>query len=119
MLELNQIDPKVLGQRIAEARKARGVTQEDAAKHLECSRPILIAIEKGTRPLKAQEIVKLASFFGRSVHELVRPGEPLVDIQPHLRAMPGERRWKARNVISNFRGLEQFTWSLCSALSGS
>ena len=42
--------PKVLGQRIAEARKARGVTQEDAAKHLECSRPILIAMEKGTRP---------------------------------------------------------------------
>ena len=50
MVEVNQIDPKLLGQRLAEARKARGVTQEDAAKHLECSRPILIAIEKGTRP---------------------------------------------------------------------
>jgi len=34
MFELSQIDPKVLGQRMAEARKARGVTQEDAARHL-------------------------------------------------------------------------------------
>ncbi|MHB1038165.1 MAG: ImmA/IrrE family metallo-endopeptidase [Pirellulales bacterium] len=89
MTELNPIDSKLLGQRLAEARKARGVTQEEASKHLECSRPILIAIEKGTRPPKAEELLKLASLYGRSVHELVRPGEPLVDLQPHLRAVAG------------------------------
>lgn len=89
MTDMHQIDPRLLGQRLAETRKARGVTQEDAAKHLECSRPILIAIEKGTRPPKAQELVKLASLYGRSVHELLRPGEPLVDLQPHLRAVAG------------------------------
>ena len=108
MLELNQIDPKVLGQRIAEARKARGVTQEDAAKHLECSRPILIAIEKGTRPLKAQEIVKLASFFGRSVHELLRPGEPLVDIQPHLRAVAGRTKVENPELDQAIAELQRF-----------
>ena len=31
-------------------------------------------------------ITKLASFLGRKVHELVRPTEPVVDLQPHLRA---------------------------------
>jgi Zn-dependent peptidase ImmA (M78 family)/DNA-binding XRE family transcriptional regulator len=117
MAELNQIDPKLLGQRLAEARKARGVTQEDAAKHLECSRPILIAIEKGTRPAKPEELVKLASLYGRSVHELLRPGEPLVDLQPHLRAVAGRTEaddpelaqaiWELQRFVEDYRQLEQ------------
>ena len=39
MLDIENLDPKALGQRLADARKARGVTQEDAAKHIGCSRP--------------------------------------------------------------------------------
>src|SRR4051812_11149494 len=76
------IDPRVLGQRISEARKARGKTQEEVAEFLGYSRPTYIAIEKGERPAKPDEIVKLASFFGRKVNELVRPGEPVTDLQP-------------------------------------
>jgi Zn-dependent peptidase ImmA (M78 family)/DNA-binding XRE family transcriptional regulator len=80
------LDPRILGQRIAEARKARGKTQEEVADFLGCSRPTYIAIEKGDRLAKSEEIVKLAAFLGRKVHELVRPSEPVVDLQPHLRA---------------------------------
>lgn len=87
MLQLETSDPRILGQRLAEARKARGITQEDVANYLSCSRPTYIAIEKGERPAKAEEIVKLAAYFGRRVSELVRPGEPVVDFQPHLRAV--------------------------------
>ena len=87
MPQLETIDPRILGQRIAEARKARGKTQEEVADFLECSRPTYIAIEKGDRPAKSDEIIKLASFLGRKVHELVRPTEPVVDLQPHLRAV--------------------------------
>ncbi len=108
VLELHQIDPKVLGQRISAARKARGVTQEDAAKHLECSRPILIAIEKGTRPLKAHELVKLASLLGRPVNELLRPGEPLVDIQPHLRTVAGRSKAVNPELDQAISQLQQF-----------
>ena len=43
------IDPRVLGQRISEARKARGKTQEEVAEFLDYSRPTYIAIEKGER----------------------------------------------------------------------
>jgi Zn-dependent peptidase ImmA (M78 family)/DNA-binding XRE family transcriptional regulator len=82
-----EVDPRVLGQRLAEARKARGITQEDVADYLGCSRPTFIAVEKGQREAKLEEIVKLASYFGRRVSELVRPGEQLVDFQPHLRAV--------------------------------
>lgn len=81
------IDPHLLGRRIADARKARGKTQEEVATFLACSRPTYIAIEKGERPVKSEEIVKLAAFLGRTVHDLVRPGEPVVDLQPHLRAV--------------------------------
>jgi Zn-dependent peptidase ImmA (M78 family)/DNA-binding XRE family transcriptional regulator len=83
---LPTIDPRLLGQRIAEARKARGKTQEEVADFLACSRPTYIAIEKGERAAKSEEIIKLATFLGRKVHELVRPTEPVVDLQPHLRA---------------------------------
>lgn len=85
MFSLESIDPRILGQRIAEARKARGVTQEDVSEFLNCSRPTYIGIEKGERPAKPEEIVKLAAYFGRKVSELVRPGEPVIDFQPHLR----------------------------------
>jgi Zn-dependent peptidase ImmA (M78 family)/DNA-binding XRE family transcriptional regulator len=81
------IDPRVLGQRIAEARKARGKTQEEMADFLACSRPTYIAIEKGDRAAKSDEIIKLGAFLGRKVHELVRPTEPVVDLQAHLRAV--------------------------------
>jgi Zn-dependent peptidase ImmA (M78 family)/DNA-binding XRE family transcriptional regulator len=86
MMQSPSLDPRIVGQRIAEARKARGKTQEEVADFLGCSRPTYIAIEKGDRLAKSEEIIKLASFLGRKIHELVRPTEPVVDLQPHLRA---------------------------------
>jgi Zn-dependent peptidase ImmA (M78 family)/DNA-binding XRE family transcriptional regulator len=87
MPQTDTLDPRIVGRRIAEARKARGKTQEEVADFLGCSRPTYIAVEKGDRPAKSEEIIKLASFFGRSVNELVRPTEPVIDLQPHLRAV--------------------------------
>jgi Zn-dependent peptidase ImmA (M78 family)/DNA-binding XRE family transcriptional regulator len=86
MPQPDALDPRIVGQRISEARKARGKTQEEVADFLGCSRPTYIAIEKGDRLAKPEEVVKLASYFGRTVNELVRPTEPVVDLQPHLRA---------------------------------
>ncbi len=86
MPNIPSIDPEHLGKRLTEARRARGMTQQDAADHLKCSRPTLIGIEKGTRAAKPGEIVALAALYGRTIHELVRPGEPVASLQPHLRA---------------------------------
>lgn len=80
------VDPRVLGQRIVEARKARGLTQEDVAKFLGCSRPTYIAIEKGDRPIRSEELVRLSEYLGRTVNELVRPGRAVSEFKPHLRA---------------------------------
>ena len=58
MQSLEEIDPRTLGLRITQARKARGKTQEEVASHLGLSRPTYIAIEKGDRELQPEEIKK-------------------------------------------------------------
>lgn len=78
--------PRTIGQRLAEARKARAITQEDAAKAIGVSRPTFIAMEKGERAAKPDEIVKLAALYGQPVSHFVRVMEPLTDFQPHFRA---------------------------------
>jgi Zn-dependent peptidase ImmA (M78 family)/DNA-binding XRE family transcriptional regulator len=108
MLRLEQIDPKILGQRLMDARKERGITQEDAAKYLDCSRPTMIAIEKGTRAPKVEEIIKLASFYGRQVHEIVREGVPLADLRPHLRAIAQQTKMDDPEIERGISELQKF-----------
>lgn len=78
--------PRIIGQRLAEARKARSIKQEDAAELIGVSRPTFIAMEKGQRAAKPAEIIKLAALYGHPVSHFVRTMEPLTDFQPHFRA---------------------------------
>ncbi len=109
----SEIDPRVLGRRITEARKARGTTQEEAAGWLGCSRPTYIAIEKGDRAAQPDEIIKLAAFLGRKVSELVRPDEPATDLQLHLRAVADKMKGREaaqgalHAAIDEFQGLAE------------
>ena len=98
----------LLGQRLAAARNARDITQKSAADALGCSRPTLIAIEKGTRRAKPEEIVTLARLYGRSVHELVRPGEPMADLQPHLRAVAQRMEADDGQLTAAIASLQRF-----------
>ena len=108
MADMADLDPRIMAQRLTEARKACGKTQEESAQVLGCSRPTFIAIEKGGRPPKAEEIVKLAAFYGRSVHELVRPGTPIVALEPHLRAAIDPSRGHASEVGDAAKVLARF-----------
>ena len=108
MLGLENLDPKILGQRLTDARKSRGVTQENAAKHIGCSRPTFIAIEKGTRLPKSEEIVNLASLYGRKVSDIVRPGEPVGDLQPHLRAVAQQMNAEDEGIAEAIAALQKF-----------
>ena len=55
----------------------------------------------------------MASFFGRKVNDLVRPGEPVMDFQPHLRAVvdkmkSGDQSQSALNAaIDQFQALAE------------
>jgi Zn-dependent peptidase ImmA (M78 family)/DNA-binding XRE family transcriptional regulator len=77
---------EVLASRLRAAREASGLTQAQAAGELGVSRPLLIAIEKGTREASPEEIVKLAAIYGKPASELLRPSPPPVAIGTRFRA---------------------------------
>ncbi len=85
-MKYEAIDSGVIGQRLVDARKQAGITQQQATDHLGCSRPTLIAMEKGKRRPSPTELTRLAELYQRSIHEFVRSGAAAEAIQPHLRA---------------------------------
>jgi len=119
MHEVSEAHTRVIAARLLEARKASGLTQQEAAERLGVSRPTLIAIEKGTRAIKPDEVVKLAALYARAVNELVRPGAEPQPIEPHLRAslrtdMDSEMQTaigQLQAFADDYRALEQLTGS--------
>ena len=76
-------------QRLREARKTRGFTQEEAARSVNMSRTTLVAIEKGDRAVRPAELIDLAALYGRSINELLRPSPVSSDLVAQFRASPG------------------------------
>ena len=83
---LESVDPRALGRRLQEARKSRGLTQQDAADALSVARTTITALEKGDRRARAEELVRLAGIYGRKVNDLVGPREPVPDFAVQFRA---------------------------------
>jgi Zn-dependent peptidase ImmA (M78 family)/DNA-binding XRE family transcriptional regulator len=77
---------EALALRLRAARESRGLTQAQAASELGVSRPLLIAIEKGTREVGHEELVRLAEIYGKPVSELLRPSPPPLAIGARFRA---------------------------------
>jgi Zn-dependent peptidase ImmA (M78 family)/DNA-binding XRE family transcriptional regulator len=75
-----------VAQRLRSARESSGLTQAQAAAELGVSRPLLIAIEKGTREPGPGELFTLARIYGKTVSELLRPTPPPVAIGTRFRA---------------------------------
>ncbi len=69
---LETIDMRELGKELQQARTKRGLTQEGAATIIDVARTTIIAIEKGDRRIKAEELIKLAHAYGRQVSDFVR-----------------------------------------------
>lgn len=78
-----------LGSRLREARRARGISQVEAAAGLGISRPTLIAVEQGRRQPTTGELVDMARIYGRQVHELVRESQPVEALSVRFRLDPG------------------------------
>ena len=65
------LDPHVLGQRLQEARRAAGLTQEAVAAPMDMARTTVVAIEKGERRLTPEELIRFAKAYGRQVSDFV------------------------------------------------
>ena len=66
-----QLSQKELGQRIAEYRKAKGLTQGDLAKNIGMSRSSLTQIESGNRSIDVFELQKIAMVLGFSLDQFL------------------------------------------------
>ena len=109
IMTTDSTSPRIIGQRLAEARKACSIKQEDAADVIGVSRPTFIALEKGEREAKPAEIIKLAALYGRPVSHFVRTLEPLTDFQPHFRmAMDKVKPADAAQLNEAIRDFKEF-----------
>jgi Zn-dependent peptidase ImmA (M78 family)/DNA-binding XRE family transcriptional regulator len=86
-MSYESINVRVLAERLVAARKSAKVTQETAADFLQISRPTFIAIEKATRRLRPDELVKLAQLYKTPVSKLVRNDSAPLVARPHLRSV--------------------------------
>jgi Zn-dependent peptidase ImmA (M78 family)/DNA-binding XRE family transcriptional regulator len=84
---LDSIDPRRLGDLLQQARKKMGMTQADAARVINAARTTLVAIEKGERRLKPNELIQLARAYGRSVSDFVRPAPAIEPFEVQFRAV--------------------------------
>lgn len=82
---LEELDPRVLGRSLQQARNARDLTQEQAATEIGLARTTLVAIEKGERRVKPTELIKLAKLYGRSVSSFVGRTAIEEDLVPQFR----------------------------------
>ena len=83
---LENIDPKVLGERLRSARKAAGFTQDAAAENLGYARTTVVAIEKGDRKVNAGEIIRFARLYGKEVSDLVNVRKNYQPLVPQFRS---------------------------------
>lgn len=84
-LDIGDIEPGLLGKKLQEARKARGLTQQDVAEALSVARTTVTAMEKGERRVQPDDIIHMAALYGRSVNNLVGGKEPIADFGVQFR----------------------------------
>lgn len=102
-MNTNGIDPYELGARLQEARRARGLTQEDVADRLGVARTTITAMEKGTRRIRPDEIIRLAELYGRSVNEFLRSRPRTPDFAVQFRAVVREDGADVFQAVEGFK----------------
>jgi Zn-dependent peptidase ImmA (M78 family)/DNA-binding XRE family transcriptional regulator len=83
------VNPDVLGERLRRARSNANLTQDNAAGQLEIARTTLVAIERGQRRVKPEELIAFARLYGISVGRLTAPNAIHVDLSAKFRRVEG------------------------------
>lgn len=73
---LNSLDPKIIGERLRSARLAVGLNQETAASQIGVARTTLVAIEKGQRSVRDEELVNLSKLYQVPTSSLLKESKP-------------------------------------------
>ena len=104
---VHAVDPKVLGRRLQEARRARGLTQQEVAESLELARTTVTAVEKGERRIRPDELISLAELYGRPVSSFVGSRAPSASFAVQFRTSVNRiGSLEAQQALS--RGVQEF-----------
>jgi len=114
---LDKIDLRQLGERLQQARKKSGMTQADAAQIIDAARTTIVAIEKGERRLKPNELIKLARAYGQAVSNFVRQSPIIEPFEVQFRAAYRRSEteeaqinpaiWRLEELCQNYLELEK------------
>ena len=86
-MSIDALNSVEVGERLRVAREAAGITQAAAATDINVARTTLIAIEKGQRRVRIDELKKLARLYAISVNALLRRESVHVDLVPRFRSL--------------------------------
>jgi len=103
---LDRIDSIQLGERLRTARTGAGLTQQDAAEKLGMARTTLIALEKGQRRVRSEELRNFAELYGSSVNALLRAQSVSVSLVPRFRSIAPEENdaAEAASLLNDLAG---------------
>ncbi len=87
MSPLEETIPAETGERLRIAREGAKITQADAASAIGVARTTIVAIEKGERRVRMNELQQLAKLYGTSINALLRRESVHVDLTPRFRKL--------------------------------
>lgn len=86
-MSLEKLNSIEIGERLRIARETADITQADAATDIDVARTTLVAIEKGQRRIRIDELKGLARLYGMSINALLRRESVHVDLVPRFRKL--------------------------------
>lgn len=86
-MALEELPAPNVGARLRVARETAGLTQADAASSIDVARTTLVAIEKGQRRIRKDELQRLARRYQTSVNALLRHESVSTDLVPRFRKL--------------------------------
>src|SRR5712692_1412301 len=92
---MSKLAPAELGERLRGARSGANLTQDAAAASLGMARTTLVAIEKGQRSVRPEELLAFAHLYGVSAGKLTSPDAIHVDLSAKFRRAEGKEASKA------------------------
>ncbi len=107
MSELNSFSMVEVGERLRVARGNANITQKDAALKINVARTTIVAIEKGQRRARIDELQLLAQLYSTSVNALLRQEAVHADLAPRFRKLPDAADNTTREAIDILSRLAQ------------
>jgi Zn-dependent peptidase ImmA (M78 family)/transcriptional regulator with XRE-family HTH domain len=105
-----------IGERLRVARESEKFTQSEAAEAIDVARTTIVAIERGQRRVRMDELQKLASLYRTSANAILRREAVHLDMAPRFRKLPHSSGNAIENAVRLLNDLVRAEVELENAL---